>query len=171
MLLSEFRAGSLLLLTAVLTSTSLLASEAVFLDESEISWKVNDFNVSRWKTLVGGDEGGELAEADVQFGRWQLAPGATYHAHRHEVPEIYYIISGEAEWTVGNETRRVTAGATILTEPGQVHKMVNLTDKPIDALWFWWAPDGRRKVFSGDYEFTEPAPAPMPGFEGAEKRR
>ena len=86
MQLSVFRSGRLLLLTAVLTSTSLLASEAVFLDESEISWKVNDFNVSRWKTLVGGDEGGELAEADVQFGRWQLAPGATYHAHRHEVP-------------------------------------------------------------------------------------
>ena len=169
MQLSVFKSGRLLLLTAVLTSTLLLASESAFLEESEISWKVNEFNVSRWKTLVGGDEGGELAEADVQFGRWQLAPGTTYHAHRHEVSEIYYIISGEAEWTVGNETRRVTAGATILTEPGQVHKMVNLTDKPIDALWFWWAPDGRREVLIGDYEYTEPAPVPMPGFEGAEK--
>ena len=164
-----FKAGSQLLVTAILLSASALAGESAFLDESEVSWKVNQFDVSRWKTLVGGDEGGQLTEADVQFGRWQLAPGTTYHAHRHEVPEIYYIISGEAEWTVGNETRRVSNGATILAEPGQVHKMVNLTDKPVDALWFWWAPDGRREVFSGDYEFTEPAPAPMPGFEGAEK--
>ena len=165
-----FNTGILLLLRVILFSAPTLAAESAFLNESEVSWKVNAFDVSRWKTLVGGNEGGQLPEADVQFGRWQLAPGATYHAHRHEVPEIYYIISGKAEWTVGTEVRRVSQGATILTEPGQVHKMVNVTDEPVDALWFWWAPDGRREVFSGEYEFTEPSPSPVPGFTGAEKR-
>ena len=165
-----FNTGILLLLRVILFSAPTLAAESAFLNESEVSWKVNAFDVSRWKTLGGGNEGGQLPEADVQFGRWQLAPGATYHAHRHEVPEIYYIISGKAEWTVGTEVRRVSQGATILTEPGQVHKMVNVTDEPVDALWFWWAPDGRREVFSGEYEFTEPSPSPVPGFTGAEKR-
>ena len=164
-----FSIGSLLLLTAILFSALTLAKDSAFLDESKVSWKVNDFDVSRWKTLVGGDEGGQLVEADVQFGRWQLAPRATYHAHRHDVPEIYYIISGKAEWTVGTEVRLVSQGTTILTEPGQVHKMVNTTDEPVDALWFWWAPDGRTEVFSGEYEFTEPAPASVPGFVGGEK--
>ena len=48
--------------------------------------------------------------------------------------------------------------------------MVNMTDKLVDALWFWWAPDGNRGVFGGRYEFTEPAPEPVPGFAGGETR-
>ena len=159
-----------LLLAVNLLSPPVLAGESSFLDESAVTWKVNKFDVARWKTLVGGNEGDQLDQADVQFGRWQLAPGATYHAHRHDAPEIYYIVSGEAEWTVGSETRRVGPGATIHTEPGQIHKMVNVTDKPVDALWFWWAPDGNRGVFGGRYEFTEPAPEPVPGFAGGETR-
>ena len=50
-----------------------------FIDESDIIWKVNDFNVARWKTLIGGSEGGQLDNPDIQFGLWQLAPGQTYH--------------------------------------------------------------------------------------------
>ena len=131
---------------------------AAFLDESDISWKVNDFNVARWKTLVGGSEGGQLENDDIQFGLWQLAPGLTYHGHKHDAPEVYYILSGEAEWTVGTKTKKVTAGTTIYTRPGKIHRMVNLTDEPVKTIWFWWAPEGKRKVFTGEYLFTEPAP-------------
>ncbi len=138
-----------------------------FIDESEVSWKVNDFNVARWKTLIGGSEGGQLDNADIQFGLWQLAPGQTYHSHKHTAPEVYYILSGQAEWTVGSKTRNVSAGTAIYTRPGKIHKMVNLTNEPVKTIWFWWAPGGERAVFSGEYLFTEPAtiqPA-KPGFQ------
>ena len=129
-----------------------------FVDEQDITWKVNDFNASRWKTLIGGVEGGQIEEADIQFGLWQLGPRSTYHGHKHAAPEIYYILSGRALWTVDTENREVLAGATILTRPGKVHKMTNLTDEPVEAIWVWWAPGGDRGVFSGEYLFTEPAP-------------
>lgn len=129
-----------------------------FLDQKDVTWKVNEFNVARWKTLVGGIEGGQIARDDIQFGIWELAPKAIYHSHKHEVPEIYFIISGKALWTVDDETREVGPGMTIYTQPGAVHKMVNLTSEPVRANWVWWAPDGDKTVFFGDYAFTEPRP-------------
>lgn len=143
-----------------------------FLDAGDVVWKVNAFDVARWKTLVGGEEGGQIDEADVRFGLWELAPRAIYQAHRHDVPEIYYVTAGRAQWTVGEETRDVGPGAVIRTPPGAVHRMVNLGDEAVTALWFWWAPEGRREVFSGNYEFTEPAPEQPPGagFDAAAER-
>lgn len=144
-----------------------------FLDEMDIPWKVNEHQVARWKTLVGGNEGGQIDREDIQFGTWQLAPGAVYHLHRHEVPEIYFITSGRALWTVGDVTKEVGPGITVYTKPGAEHRMENLGDEPVNAIWVWWAPNGDTEAFSGDYEFTEPAPA-LPngqGFKDGESER
>lgn len=136
-----------------------------FLDEADITWKVNEHQVARWKTLVGGNEGGQIDRDDIQFGTWQLAPGAVYHRHRHEVPEIYYITQGRAIWTVGDDTREVGPGTTVYTKPHAVHRMENPGNEPVHAIWIWWAPNGDTEVFSGEYEFTEPAP-PLPNGSG-----
>ena len=58
----------------------------------------------------------------------------------------------------------------INTAPGKVHKMVNLSEKPLQTVWFWWAPDGRREVFDGAYEFTEPAPQQPDNVERWDKQ-
>ena len=129
-----------------------------FVEADSISWKVNEHNTSRWKTLIGGMEGGQVDDADIQFGVWQLAPNAIYHGHRHDAPEIYHITGGRALWIVDGKSQEVSAGSTIYTRPGQVHRMENLTDQPVSAIWVWWAPGGDRSVFSGEYTFTEPAP-------------
>lgn len=143
----------------LLWSISAMAAEGPFLNENDITWKVNEHQVARWKTLVGSSEGGQIDDEDIQFGTWQLAPGATYHGHRHDAPEIYFITAGEVVWTVGDETRIVGPGTVIVTRAGQMHRMVNRTDQIVEAIWIWWAPGGDRSVFSGSYEFTEPAPA------------
>ena len=142
-----------------------------FLDQSEVTWKVNEFNIARWKTLVGGIEGGQIDRDDIQFGIWELAPNAIYHSHRHEVPEIYFVTEGKADWTVDGVTREVGQGMTIYTKPGAVHKMVNLTGDTVRAIWVWWAPGGDKEVFAGDYEFTEPVPENNGSFkEGVNER-
>ncbi len=151
----------LLLLTLLLPHTT----QAEFLHESDITWKVNQAEVARWKTLIGGIEGGQIEQPDVQFGTWELAPGAIYHGHVHEAPEIYYILSGKARWTVGEETREVGPGMAVYTPPGAMHRMENLSDEPVSAIWLWWAPEGKREVFSGEYRFTEEAP-PLPNGKG-----
>ncbi len=114
---------------------------------------MNDFPIHRWKTLVGGKSGPE----DILFGTWELAPHASHHSHKHDAPEIYYVISGKALWTVGDETQVVTKGMAIYTKSGAVHEMVNLTDEPVQAIWISWAPEGDREVFNGEYVFTEEA--------------
>ncbi len=134
------------------------AIDGPFIEADDVTWKVNEFKVARWKTLVGGIEGGQIEAEDVQFGLWELAPGATYHGHKHAAPEIYHLLSGKALWEVGEHSREVTSGSTIYTKPGQVHKMVNLTDEPVRAIWIWWAPGGDAAVFAAPYEFTEPPP-------------
>jgi quercetin dioxygenase-like cupin family protein len=142
-----------------------------FLDQSEVTWKVNEFDVTRWKTLVGGIEGGQIERDDIQFGLWELAPRSTYHSHRHEVPEIYFVTEGKAQWTVDGATREVGPGMTIYTKPGAVHKMVNKSDENVKAIWVWWAPGGDKEVFAGDYEFIEPEPAGNGSFkEGVNER-
>ena len=160
--LSARLTGRRLCLLVLLPGLALADELPSFLDADAITWKVNAHEVARWKTLVGGSEG-EIDDADIRFGLWQLAPGAIYHGHRHEVPEIYHVTGGRGTWTVGDETREVTAGSTIYTRPGEVHRMVNLEDHPLTAIWVWWAPGGDRDVFDGNYEFTEPAPPLLNG--------
>ena len=146
------------LLTSAYAATS---NSSAFLQESTINWEMNEFPIHRWKTLVGGDKG----PGDILFGTWELAPHAIYHGHKHDAPEIYYVISGKALWTVGDETQEVTKGTAIYTKPGAVHKMVNLTNEPVQAIWIWWAPNGDREVFNGKYTFTEEAPVQPEGAE------
>lgn len=142
-----------------------------FLDQSEITWKVNEFNVARWKTLVGGIEGGQINRDDIQFGIWELAPNAIYHSHRHEVPEIYFVTQGKADWTVDGVTREVGPGMTIYSKSGAAHKMVNKSDDNVKAVWVWWAPDGDKNVFASDYEFIEPAPEKNGSFDKGVNQR
>ncbi len=159
-----------------LTPASLCADPevgAAFLDESSVPWKSNEFDIARWKTLVGGLEGGQIPQSDVQFGLWNLAPHGIYHRHSHEAPEIYYILSGKALWTVGDEEREVGPGTIIYTRPNTEHAMVNRSSDPVQAIWVWWAPGGDAGVFAADYNFTENAPAQPAnaGFhEGAAKK-
>ena len=56
----------------------------------------------------------------------RLAPGAATTPHHHAVTEeIYYILSGAAEMTVGTETRAVVPGDAIGVPPGAIHAIRN----------------------------------------------
>lgn len=56
----------------------------------------------------------------------RLAPGAATTAHHHAVTEeIYYILSGTADMTLGFETRPVGPGDAIAIPPGVRHTIRN----------------------------------------------
>jgi mannose-6-phosphate isomerase-like protein (cupin superfamily) len=56
----------------------------------------------------------------------RLAPGAATVPHHHAVTEeIYYILSGAAEMTLGSETRAVGPGDAIAIPPGVRHTIRN----------------------------------------------
>jgi quercetin dioxygenase-like cupin family protein len=126
-----------------------------------VPWSTNDFGV-RWKDLIGGNGPGQIPQQDLRFGMLEIPPHTTYPGHRHSAPELYYVLSGQATWTVGTQTFEATPGTTIYTPPNAIHRMVNKHDEPVVTVWAWWAPGGDPGAFDPDaYEFTEKlAPAP-----------
>ena len=106
----------------------------------------------RFRTLVG-DEYAPVRGKNVYFGEAEWAPGAIYVGHKHKSPEIYYVISGEAEWTVDGETFRATAGTAIYAKPNAVHRMVNVGDGILKTVWMWW---GKPRVTSQPSIRVEP---------------
>src|SRR4051812_45436462 len=69
--------------------------------------------VYRYKALIGGVKAGVIPQDDILMGVLELAPGAIYPAHKHPAPELYFIVSGKARWTVGDETFEAGPGMAI----------------------------------------------------------
>lgn len=88
--------------------------------------------VVRYRPLVGGNRQNwaGVPEEDVLMGVLELTAGATYPAHSHPSPEIYYVVSGIAEWTVGDETFMAEAGTAVYHAPNASHRMVNTGNEP-----------------------------------------
>ncbi len=110
--------------------------------------------------VIGGVS---IPDDDLQVGLWELAPRAIYAGHVHPVPEFYVVIDGQAEWTLGNETFLAEPGEVVYIAPNTMHRMVNLTDDLVRAVWGRWAPNGDRSVFEGEFRFVEPLPEQPPG--------
>jgi mannose-6-phosphate isomerase-like protein (cupin superfamily) len=64
-----------------------------------------------------------------------LAPGQRTMAHWHgDLEEIYYILTGQGELTIGGEIRAVRAGDVILIPLDQVHCLRNTGDGQLTVL-------------------------------------
>ncbi len=64
-----------------------------------------------------------------------LAPGQTTAAHYHpRAEEIYYILRGAGQMTLGDESRAVGSGDAMAIPPGKVHTITNLGDEPLVFL-------------------------------------
>lgn len=48
--------------------------------------------------------------------------------HKHKDPEIVYLVKGEVELTIGNETEVVKAPIMFKTDSNVYHKLIALTD-------------------------------------------
>lgn len=104
--------------------------------------------VVHWKTLIG--RGGPawlgVPHKDVVMGILALDAGDYSPAHAHPAPEISFVMSGTAEWTVGEETFTAEPGTAIYHPSHVLPRMVNNTTAPLRTVWFWWAPDGHNDV-------------------------
>jgi len=73
-----------------------------------------------------------LEKADLQPGRIQmvnwakLGVGKRFARHYHEeMQEVFILVQGEAEITVGTETAALRRGDTVVIDPREVHQMRN----------------------------------------------
>ncbi|MEP7181404.1 MAG: cupin domain-containing protein [Betaproteobacteria bacterium] len=64
---------------------------------------------------------GGLMQVEVHFDTGAVGP---LHHHPHE--QLTYVLSGEFDFTIGDETKRVRAGDTLYKRPGVMHGCVCL---------------------------------------------
>jgi mannose-6-phosphate isomerase-like protein (cupin superfamily) len=114
--------------------------------------------IYRYKALIGGNWSGVMPHDEVFMGILELAPKTTYPAHQHPAPEIYYVISGIAEWSVDDETFVVESGTAIHHHPNALHRMVNIGDDVLRLVYFWWSPNGNQQVLKVASKLLEPVP-------------
>jgi mannose-6-phosphate isomerase-like protein (cupin superfamily) len=76
-----------------------------------------------------------LARANVQrlsLAEVIIAPGGQAREHyHHQMEEVYYLLQGQAQLTVDDETSTVGPGDTIPIPPGARHKIVNVGDTDV----------------------------------------
>lgn len=131
-------------------------SDYLHMNANALPWSTNPAypealqQIVRWKILVGGESLPSVPQDDIMMGVLDLDAGGDYPLHAHAAPELYFVISGQAEWTVGDQTFTAEAGTAIYHPPHAPHRMVNTGDQPLRTIWFWWSPGGQRDVLKGE---------------------
>jgi len=66
-----------------------------------------------------------------------IQPGRSFQLHHHEtLAEVFYILKGEGEITVGEETQPISAGMAVLIPRYSPHIMKNVGQQPLEYLAF-----------------------------------
>lgn len=78
----------------------------------------------------------DLIEGQVQMVNWAKIPiGKAFRAHYHEnMEEIFIIIKGNAEMTVGTESVSLGTGDTVIVPIGKVHVLKNVGEIELEYL-------------------------------------
>jgi quercetin dioxygenase-like cupin family protein len=107
------------------------------------------------------DEISEVKLTSVQSdGRFSVLdeywhPGFKVPPHFHkEHAEVFYVISGQVEWTVGGETHLMGPGALVYIPPDTVHTVKVVGDKDYHGLMFY-EPGGYEYNIYRENEYTK----------------
>ena len=60
--------------------------------------------------------------AEMTFAHYAIAAGAGVHAHDHPNEEVWHVVEGALEVTVGAETRVLRAGEAAIVPAGERHR-------------------------------------------------
>jgi transcriptional regulator with XRE-family HTH domain len=76
-------------------------------------------------------------KTDFMFVRYDVGGSSTMEGRliRHVGTEYGFILSGTLEITVGFETNRLTAGDSISFDSSRPHRLANVGDIPVEAIW------------------------------------
>lgn len=117
-------------------------------------------SLSSWQSTAGAWRG--IPHREIRMGTLHLDPGGVYPAHAHPAPELYYVVSGRARWTVGGETFDVRPGSAVHTPPDVEHRIVNTGEATLELLYVWWAPGGDASALDVPSRMTSGWDTPQP---------
>ena len=114
-----------------------------FVSSEDVSTQLFDWGTLKWMATPDVN-GSERFSAGVV----QLAPGKGHESHTHpDSDEILYVISGEGEQTVEDETCEVGPGEMIFVPAGTEHGTINTGWQPLQLLAVY-SPPGPEDVLA-----------------------
>ena len=75
-----------------------------------------------------GWKGRTFHSPSMTFAHWDFTAGADIHEHHHPQEEVWQVIEGELQVTVGGETRVAGPGMVAIVPANTPHSVVALTD-------------------------------------------
>jgi mannose-6-phosphate isomerase-like protein (cupin superfamily) len=82
-----------------------------------------------------------LREPSMSLGLYVLPAGGTDPQQPHNEDEVYYVISGRAMITVGEETQAIQPGSTVFVGKHVPHKFHDISEE-LTLLVFFAPPEG-----------------------------
>ncbi|MFF2651631.1 cupin domain-containing protein [Streptomyces sp. NPDC058045] len=69
-----------------------------------------------------------LRERNMSVGLYALDAGATDPQQPHQQDEVYFVVSGRASVTVGDETTQVARGSVVYVPAGVMHRFHHISE-------------------------------------------
>jgi quercetin dioxygenase-like cupin family protein len=101
---------------------------------------------------------------------WTIPARFSTGRHVHRVQEeTFYVVEGECNWQIGEETVRATPGTFVFIPPGVPHNIANETDKPARVIMSV-SPPGHEHYFEELAKLTSTGAPPDPQAIGDLRR-
>jgi len=118
-----------------------MSESEYFVEPDDVESQLFDWGVLKWMGTPAVT-GGERFSAGVV----KLEPGKGHERHTHpDSDEILYVVRGEGEQEVAEETREITTGDMVYVPEGVEHGTVNTGWEPL-VLLAVYAPPGPEEV-------------------------
>ena len=134
-----------------------------FVEPEDVESQVFDWGVLKWLStpeVTGGDR--------FSAGVVKLEPGKGHERHTHpDSDEILYVLRGEGEQEIADETKEISAGEMVFVPEGVEHGTVNTGWEPL-LLLAVYAPPGPEDVLRDLPECEIVPPGELPIAENVE---
>jgi quercetin dioxygenase-like cupin family protein len=97
-------------------------------------WSDDDPSIRSRSCYVSYWQTGTRSSAAVYF---ELDPGMSFGRHRHTAEETIVVMDGEVEVTVGDERRRLSAGALVVAPALTRHDIANVGEGVARCVGVW----------------------------------
>ena len=139
-----------------------MGDSTYFVEPDDVESLSLDWGVLKWMSTP------EVTDSDrLSAGVVKLDPGKGHERHTHpDSDEILYVIRGEGEQEVADETRELTAGDTVFIPEGVEHGTLNTGWEPLTLLAVY-VPPGPETELKDDPDGEIVPPGELPSENGA----
>ena len=99
---------------------------------------------------IVGEMGFKFSEK-IRLGFFLQKPNLNYPVHAHDAKELYFILSGTADWQIEDKKFKARPGLLIHHEEKEEHAMTT-SELPLFALWIWTGNINGRYWFTNNPE-------------------